>query len=60
MVADGFEMTLIFSGLNKKVRRMFMEQDLIAPKKQKNKTCFDLDEVRKYKCCARQAETIFV
>ena len=60
MVADAFEMTLIFSGLNKKVRRMFMEQDLIAPKKQKEKTCFDLDEVRRYKYCAQQAEPNFV
>ena len=44
-VADKFNVTLIFSGLNKKLQRMFASQDLIAPKSPKLKRCGILEEV---------------
>ena len=44
-VADTFNITLIFSGLNKKLERMFANQDLIAPKSPKLKRCGVLEEV---------------
>ena len=51
MVADSFEITLIFSGLNQKLQRIFASQDLIAPLKPKRKRCGALEEV--YMCARR-------
>ena len=45
MVAEAFDITLIFSGLNKKLQRMFSQQQLIAPVTTKKTGCAAQEEV---------------